>query len=315
LASLAGEKQMPIYDELWGMEGRLAIPGGSALNSARSANFFLKNKGHASKVTYFGAIGNDDFGKVLEDDLKNNGITGNFHKDAETPTGTCAVVVVDKERALCANLAAACKYSSDHLKANMATLANAKIIYSTSFFITSNAGALHEVGKYASDNDIPFGFNLSAVFLLQFELNNVLTALEHADYVFANEDEADAFGVAQKMEGCTRTDVAKCLAKWKKSNSKRPRVAIVTNGAEPVIVAINTPGSEDVEVTEYPIDALAKDQIVDTNGAGDAFVGGFMAQLYQGKDLAACVKAGIYLSREVVQRSGCTFPDNFGYTD
>jgi len=79
----------------------------------------------------------------------------------------------------------------------MDTLANAKIIYSTSFFITSNVSALLEVGKYASDNDIPFGYNLSAVFLLQFELNNVLAALEHADYLFANEDEAAAFGTAQ----------------------------------------------------------------------------------------------------------------------
>jgi len=116
------------------------------------------------------------------------------------------------------------------------------------------------------------------------------------------------------MENATLTDVAKVLAKWKKSNTKRPRVAIVTNGAKPVIVAINTPGSEEVSVTEYPIEPLANEQIVDTNGAGDAFVGGFMAQLYQGKDIATCVKAGVYLSREVVQRSGCTFPDNFGYT-
>lgn len=70
MASLAGEKQMPIYDELWAMEGRQAIPGGSALNSARSANYFLKNKGAEGKVTYFGCIGNDEKGKVLEDDLK-----------------------------------------------------------------------------------------------------------------------------------------------------------------------------------------------------------------------------------------------------
>lgn len=172
------------------------------------------------------------------------------------------------------------------------------------------------MGKYASDNDIPFGYNLSAVFLLQFELPTVLAALEHADYLFANEDEAAEFGKTQKMEeGVSLTEVAKVLAKWKKSNTKRPRVAIVTNGAKPVIVAINTPGSEDVQVTEYPVAELSKDQIVDTNGAGDAFVGGFMAQLYQGKELADCIKAGIYLSREVVQRSGCTFPDNFGYTD
>ena len=48
----------------------------------------------------------------------------------------------------------------------MAALQSAKLIYSTSFFITSNKEALLEVGKYASDNDVPFGFNLSAVFLI-----------------------------------------------------------------------------------------------------------------------------------------------------
>jgi hypothetical protein len=42
-AMLAGDKQLPIYDEIWGMPGRLAIPGGSGLNSARGANFILKN--------------------------------------------------------------------------------------------------------------------------------------------------------------------------------------------------------------------------------------------------------------------------------
>lgn len=42
LACLATPEQMPIYDEIWGMEGKLAIPGGSALNSARATNFMLK---------------------------------------------------------------------------------------------------------------------------------------------------------------------------------------------------------------------------------------------------------------------------------
>lgn len=93
------------------------------------------------------------------------------------------------ERSLCANLAAACKYSPDHLEANKAELEKAKIIYTTSFFITSSVDSLMRVAKYATENDVPLAFNLSAVFLLQFELANVLAALEHADYVFANEDE------------------------------------------------------------------------------------------------------------------------------
>uniref|UniRef100_A0A7S3FUY3 Adenosine kinase n=1 Tax=Strombidium rassoulzadegani TaxID=1082188 RepID=A0A7S3FUY3_9SPIT len=312
-ASLAGEKQLPIYDELWNMEGREAIPGGSGLNSARSCNFMLKSQGAEGKVTYFGCIGDDEKGKTLQKDLADSGMTGNFHIDPETPTGTCAVVVVDKERTLCANLAAACKYSSEHLASNMDTLKNAKIIYTTSFFITSNVEALMKVAQFATDNDVPLGYNLSAVFLLQFELQNVLNAIEHADYVFANEDEAAAYATSQQMEGADLISVAKHLAMRKKTKQNRPRVVILTQGAKEIIVAKHMPGDEAAEVTQYPVEALAKEQIVDTNGAGDAFVGGFMAQLYKDQDLATCVRAGISLSREVVQRSGCTFPENFKF--
>ena len=39
-----------------------------------------------------------------------------------------------------------------------------------------------------------------------------------------------------------------------------------------------------------------------------------MAQLYQGKDIDTCVNCGIYLSREIVQRSGCTFPDKMEWS-
>ena len=42
-------------------------------------------------------------------------MNGNFDKSSGIPTGTCAVVVVNKERTLVANVSAAGKYSSEHL--------------------------------------------------------------------------------------------------------------------------------------------------------------------------------------------------------
>ncbi len=81
-----------------------------------------------------------------------------------------------------------------------------------------------------------------------------------------------------------------------------------------MIVAVNHPGSEEVELTEFPVPKVPEEQIVDTNGAGDAFVGGFLSQLYQDKDIATCVKVGINLSVDVVKRSGCTFPEQINWT-
>ena len=76
----------------------------------------------------------------------------------------------------------------------MAELQADKLIYTTSFFITSNNEALQKVGKYAADNNVPLAYNLSATFLIQFNQKEVEAGLENADYVFANEDEADLWG-------------------------------------------------------------------------------------------------------------------------
>ena len=51
----------------------------------------------------------------------------------------------------------------------------------------------------------------------------MLAALEHADYVFANEDEIDAFGKTQDMEGASRSEIMKKMACFKKVG-KRNRI-------------------------------------------------------------------------------------------
>jgi hypothetical protein len=42
---------------------------------------------------------------------------------------------------------------------------------------------------------------------------------------------------------------------------------------------------------------------------GDAFVGGFLAQLVQEKPIEECVRAGCYAANVIIQRSGCTYPE------
>lgn len=56
-----------------------------------------------------------------------------------------------------------------------------------------------------------------------------------------------------------------------------------------------------------PVNKLSREEIVDTNGAGDAFTGGFLSQMVLGKDYITCVKCGIYTATHIIQHSGCTF--------
>jgi adenosine kinase len=66
----------------------------------------------------------------------------------------------------------------------------------------------------------------------------VNTILEYADYVFCNEDEAKVFADTNKITYETLMDVAVAISKWKKVNSARPRVAVITQGKEPILVAV-----------------------------------------------------------------------------
>ncbi len=59
---------------------------------------------------------------------------------------------------------------------------------------------------------------------------------------------------------------------------------------------------------EIKVDLIPASRVVDLNGAGDAFVGGFMAQFALGKSVEECIKAGQWMSSYIIQVSGTNFP-------
>ena len=89
-----------------------------------------------------------------------------------------------------------------------------------------------------------------------------------------------------------------------KENRSKGRLVVITQGEGPVI-AVDKDG-----VRTFPVTPLDKAEIVDTNGAGDAFVGGFLAQWVLGAGLDVAVKCGIWAATHCIKRAGyCNMPD------
>ena len=63
-----------------------------------------------------------------------------------------------------------------------------------------------------------------------------------------------------------------------------PTLSVILQGSDPVVVV------QQGKVLKFPVEKLAASKIVDTNGAGDAFVGGFLAQYVQNKPLEVAVR-------------------------
>lgn len=70
-----------------------------------------------------------------------------------------------------------------------------------------------------------------------------------------------------------------------------------------ILARINAEGAAEIETIE--LEKIDKSTIVDTNGAGDSFVGAFFAALIQGKSVADCIRAGNHLAGIVITKSGC----------
>jgi len=211
-------------------------------------------------------------------------------------------------RSLVANLAAANTFSASHLETAEAkeAISAAKIVYISGFFLTVSIDAILTVARKSVEDRKIFCMNLSAPFLIQFFGDQMAATMPYADFVFANESEAAAYGEA-KGYGADLSTIALKLAAQPKASGTRARVVVFTQGSESTIVA------SEGAVTVYPVDPLPKALLVDTNGAGDAFVGGFLSQLALGKPLAECVRAGHFAARVIIQRSGCTFPKECSY--
>eukprot|EP00882_Tetradesmus_deserticola_P026973 GHRQ01029798.1.p1 GENE.GHRQ01029798.1~~GHRQ01029798.1.p1 ORF type:complete len:237 (+),score=106.81 GHRQ01029798.1:212-922(+) len=226
--------------------------------------------------------------------------------DASADTGTCAVCVVHGERSLVANLAAANNFKAAHVQKpeNWAAVELARVVYSAGFFITVSPESIIAAAKHCAEHDKVYCMNLSAPFIMQVPpfKKALMDALPYVDYLFGNENEAAEFA---KSEGWKTTDIAEIalqISRMPKQNGSRGRTVVVTQGSAATVVAVNG------RAVQYPVIALPKDKLVDTNGAGDAFVGGFLSQLVCGKSIEECVRAGNYAANVVIQRNGCTFP-------
>jgi len=252
-----------------------------------------------------GCVGEDDYAKKMRDVMKTDGVNSLYMVDKSVPTGTCAVCITGNDRSLVANLSAANNYKAAHLQesANWSVLSGAKIIYSAGFFVTVSTDSIELASKEAMKTGATYCMNLSAPFLMQvppFKAVFVNT-IPLVDFLFGNETEARTWA---ETEGWESEDVAFIATRLSliPSAKGKPRHVVITQGADSTIVA------HQGHVTVYPIVKLDKSKIVDTNGAGDAYVGGFLAGLAKGKDIKACHEAGSYSASIIIQHSGCVCP-------
>ncbi|KAK2799391.1 hypothetical protein FQN50_008497 [Emmonsiellopsis sp. PD_5] len=304
-AILAEEKHMGLYEDLIQNHDAKLIAGGAAQNTARGAQYMLP----PNSSMYIGCVGKDKYAEILQEACSKAGVHTEYLVDEVQPTGRCGVIITGHDRSMVTHLAACNEYKLEHLKRPdiWSLVEKAKVYYVGGYHLTVCVPAILALGEEAAAKNKTFMISLSAPFIPQFFKDQLDSVIPYTDFILGNETEALSYSENHGWGITNIEEIAKKMATLPKKNTQRPRTVIITQGTDPTIAAV-ADATGNVQVKQTPVHAISKDDINDTNGAGDAFAGGFCAGIVGGKTLEQSVDMGQWLASLSIRELGPSYP-------
>jgi len=289
--------------------------GGKGANQAYAAGKALSSSSPSS-VSFFGCVGEDEFGEKSLDSLKSVGVnTDNVHVRKEEATAMASVVIDEKgENQICVgssanNLVNAKEWIEiveKHKQKPVALLLQMEIPPSEVF----------EAIRYCSENDIISILNAAPadepIPTETLEMLNILIVNEHEVLQVRDSVLREGYAMAvpkiysdgHNDDAELSTDVtqdARAVAHQLARSFEL--VVIVTLGEEGCAAVLpvrptdnDAPSGEESDAIDTIYSSALKnlkdgEKIVSAVGAGDAFVGAFCSYLIEGKDMHTCLRA------------------------
>lgn len=315
--TLASPDQLGLFSRLLDeFKGRVDyVPGGAAMNTARILSWMLPG----SQISYVGALGTDRFAEILKNALANAGVHQLFEECEGQPTGTCAGLILNKDRALLANLGAATTLSLKHMQteAVQAAIERAGVYYAEGFFLNtvSSPDNLLTVAQHAHQHGKLFCFNLNAPYLSMAFQGRIQLLMPHVDILFGSDEDLLTYASVRWPRDFDLSTLGSVVRPHSRRQATLVRalarismLPTVTTGRARLVVA--TCGSHDTHVAcgdrvrSYPVQPMAQEEMVDVNGAGDAFVAGFLAQYVVNHDESTSVLVGHASAQNCIRHNG-----------
>ena len=294
------------------------IPGGCQFNAMRVFNWML-DKDETDIVGFLGSVGGEDpYGDYYQGLLSTENIIPIFETVDDEVTGLCIVMCCNRDRAHITDLGASVSISNEFVERYWDRFKDVKLIYTELFILKTKKDICYKIAELGLKDETIYGFNLPSEFFLRNYTTDIAKLCEYADIIFANHSEAIAFCkfLNLKIESNeSAADIAELLCKnIPKKNKNKTRIVVVTCGPQPAACCEYDHKNEKLKFKDvFDVHDVPPEKIVDTNGAGDSFAGGFLSQLVKNKDLRKCMDAGHWAASVIIQRRGCEIPVDIKY--
>ena len=240
-----------------------------------------------------GSIGTDSFGDILIEKSVQVGLLTSFQTTSSKATGKCACLIHGPFRSLVAYLDAADDFNPGHLDTVKNEIISANYLYITGFFYSVSPISVKRILGFGPRGKIIF--NLSATFVPDMIEEDDFDSIMRVSYILIGN--SDEFDHLEKKLGFTCEEAKSKFNFTDILAEKYPTLTIIiTQGSDPIILK-----SSGV-TKEIPVPPVEK--VIDTNGAGDAFVGGILGGLERNFSLIDGIKIGCFLAGRVISQNG-----------
>lgn len=255
------------------------LPGGKGGNQAVSAAH------NGASAVMISAVGTDDFGKDAIESLSGYGVNVEDVLIKSGSTGTAYIYVEESgENSIVVTAGANAKVDVGEVESQIKKHADENSVILAQMELPTEV--VEQAARTAKEIGARFILNLAPAIKINEEL------LSACDPVVVNETEAEFLsGRSIKNAEEAKVAITEIL--------KTVKSAVITLGAEGAVF------SDGNFVQQIPSEKVS---VVDTTGAGDAFVGALAAAFANQADLETAVKAGLKAGARAVQHFGAQPP-------
>lgn len=271
-----GDNCMDCYDDL----GK-SFPGGNPVNVA----VYIRRLG--GEASYTGAVGTDDSGRLMVEAIRQKGVDTSHVQVLEGETAVSHVQIVDGDRVFG-------EYQEGVLADFQLRPEDISFLCAQDLVVTGIWGMIEGELPRIIQN-VPVAFD----FANKFASPVVDQALPYVTYAFFSYDEEAKEEFAQRYQSLglepkdSEEELLGCF--MEAVQSKGPRVVVVTRGSK---------GSLAWDGKQRYRYGIAKCEVVDTMGAGDSFIAGFLYGILQGRSIPEAMEAGAENSAVTLGYSG-----------
>lgn len=235
-------------------------------NPVNVAVYFVRMGGRAS---YTGVVGTDSYGTLMKDKIAEKGVEVSHIRFVEGNTAITHVELLDGERVFG-------EYDEGVLADFKLTDEEKEFLCSHDIIVTGLWGNVHGDLAQLKARGAKIAFDAAT----RPEDPAAVTAIPSVDYLFFASDEGDTPKLRQTM---------------KVIKEKGPKLVIATLGEK---------GSMVYDGTDYVSFGIIPCKVVDTMGAGDSFIAGFLKGILEEKEVAECMRMGAANSSVTLEYSG-----------